>query len=289
MSVPETPMYKNDRFVFGKNDIGFTSQKPGSSFDSRWLYGMFPAMKPKSKAVCMQKLSYQHLRFGVFRPDAAHDVTALLWGKIIGHLYKFHQKSGFNPVFCTFRHIFLCKFLSTSSFCKAPHMKLLFSFSLLFFTFSTMAQVAAVKTHAYSRETIPGVPPVLDSAGQPTNNPFPIQYFLFVSVKKGTPVSVKGCWLNNKYFAARLKKIKTPIIQPKNPAVPSGEMDTLVQKTNEDVYEVVLGNNTSWVTAVPVEKTLIRNNECVVFLRTGKKNIYGSAKTIKQLIPLAMP
>jgi hypothetical protein len=162
-------------------------------------------------------------------------------------------------------------------------------FLLVLFAFSANAQPVPVKTYVYSRETIPGVPPVLDSAGRPTNNPFPVQYFLFVSVKKGIPVSVKGCWLNNKYFSARLKKVKTPVTQLQNPVVPSGEMDTLVAKTNDDVYEVVLGNTTSWVTAVPVEKILIRNNECVVFLRTGKNNIYGSAKTIKQLIPLAMP
>jgi hypothetical protein len=146
---------------------------------------------------------------------------------------------------------------------------------------SLMAQSPVTHTYAFSRDTIPGIPG--GGATGPQQNPFPTAYFIYVTVKKGTPLSAGGVWLRGKWRAAALKKVQSPVLIEHDTAVPTGKKDTLVGKTGDDVYQVELGDSGAREPEAGVERKLIESNDVVVVLKSAQSSWYGIAAKIVAL------
>ena len=61
MSMPETAVYENDRFIFGKNQVGFSWQ--------------IVAVKPVPESTGEQPAPHNHFRPSILAADLAHDAT----------------------------------------------------------------------------------------------------------------------------------------------------------------------------------------------------------------------
>jgi len=161
-------------------------------------------------------------------------------------------------------------------------------FSLLLLiavTDCSLAQTPKIQVVAYSRITTPGIP--TDPEG-PANNRFPVRYYIYLTVKKGTPVSVSSVCLKRQSYAASLKKVTSPVVVPHDLNVPTEVKDMLVPETQDDVYQV----NVQEQTAPACEdraQLLARDNEVVVALKSGATTLYAPAKTIVALAAAAAP
>src|SRR5262249_10819417 len=153
-----------------------------------------------------------------------------------------------------------------------------------------MAQSPVVTTHAYSRATLPGIReeiPNESKAAAQRKTPLPLTYFLYVEVAKGNNISVNGVWLQGKYYTDTIKKVSTPVVISSDPVVVTEQKDTLVKKTANDVYAVLLGDENTRDSYNPAEQELITNNEGVIFLTINKRPYYATIKNIKVLKPAA--
>jgi hypothetical protein len=110
-----------------------------------------------------------------------------------------------------------------------------------------------------------------------------------VEVPKGSAVTVQGVWLRGKYYSASLRKVASPVMVDRDPVVPTGQKETLVKKTANDVYAVVLEGESPRETYSPAEKQRLTSHEAVVFLTVNHSPQYGTAKTVKMLKPAAAP
>ena len=158
----------------------------------------------------------------------------------------------------------------------------------IFFTLSLMAQSSIVKIYAYSRRTISGIREEVVSKGDSSQqrvSPFPVDYFLYVSVGKGSPVSINGVWLGDQFYKASLRKVKTPVVIENNSVVKQKE--TLVPKTSNDVYAVTLKESGSPASFSAAEKELTQDNEAVFFFISQKKPCTKAVKKITPLTPIS--
>jgi hypothetical protein len=149
----------------------------------------------------------------------------------------------------------------------------------------SVAQTQKVQAVAYSRDTTPGIPTGL---GGPDNNPLPVRYYIYVAVEKGTPVSVSSVCLKWQSYAASLKKVTSPVLVPHDPNVPTEAKDTLVPKTQDEVYQVNLQEQTG-PACDDRAQLLARDNEVVVVLKSRGTPLYAPAKTIVALRTAAAP
>jgi hypothetical protein len=141
-------------------------------------------------------------------------------------------------------------------------------------------------TYAYSRSTTPGIPGGGSVGGSP-KNPFPTSYFIYVVVEKGTPLSVSGVWLQGRYYGATLRKVNPPVLIERDVAVPTGQKDTLVRQTSDDVYQVELAAAKASSAGDDTARKLKQRNEVVVVLKARQSTWYGEVKTIVALHPAA--
>jgi hypothetical protein len=128
---------------------------------------------------------------------------------------------------------------------------------------SAMAQ-SPVTMYGYSRATLPGIP------GVQGKDVFPLKYYLYVEVKPGSRVSAEWAWIGGKYYDCTLKKVSTPVLVESDPGVPTEKKETLVPKTSNDVYGVVLGNVKAQTASNSQERELIANHEAVIGLVVDK-------------------
>ena len=148
------------------------------------------------------------------------------------------------------------------------------------------AQSPVKETLAYSRETIPGTPISRDAAS--VRNPFPTSYYLYLVIKKGTPISASGVRLQGKWHAASLKRVDSPVVLEHDPNVPTGKKDTLVGETSDDVYQVDISPpETADCKDHAAER--FANYDVVVCLKSGRASWYGLAMRIVSLSPAAAP
>lgn len=162
--------------------------------------------------------------------------------------------------------------------------KIIFYCSFLVFFMSACGQSTEIKIHAYSRVTLPGIPP----DGDQQNNIFPKTYFIYAEVKKGTKVSVEGYSIDGKYYSAKgFEKVSSPIFIT-DPAVITDKMDTLVKKTPNDVYQLIPGKEISRVPADEAEKKSVTENQFVLIIKVNGKLQFVSSSKIKELSPAAM-
>ncbi len=150
---------------------------------------------------------------------------------------------------------------------------------LLFIGGCLVAQSPVKETLAYSRNTIPGTP-----GGQ---NPFPASYFIYVIVKKDTPVLVTGVCLQGNWYDATLKKVEPPVAIDHDPGVPTGEKDILVKSTADTVYQVEIQAHKGPGDSNCAENKLAQQYPVVVYLKSGRNTWYGLVRTISPLHPAA--
>jgi hypothetical protein len=148
-----------------------------------------------------------------------------------------------------------------------------------------MGQPPTMEVMAYSRTTTPGIPPEKSEA-PPANNPFPVKYFIYVIVKKGMPVADAAVCLKGQSYSAKLERVSSPVVVPHDPNVPTDRQDTLVRKTQDDVYQLELQEQ-GGLACENRPAALVHDHEVVVSLKAGKSVVYGAAKTIAALAPAA--
>ena len=170
---------------------------------------------------------------------------------------------------------------------RASKGRALVALSMLVSVLSTigwaMGQTPAIKTYAYGRATLPGIP---DAAKK---SPFPVSYLLYIEVPKGSAVSVQGVWLQGTCRVATLKRVASPVVVSQDPVVVTDQKDTLVSKTSDDVYAIVLGEPKPSGASCPDAKSVMASNEAVVFLTVDHSPRLGAVKTVKMLKPSAAP
>jgi len=148
-----------------------------------------------------------------------------------------------------------------------------------------MAQPPTIEVMGYSRSTTPGIPPEKNDAPS-ANHPFPVKYFIYIIVKKGTPVSDAAVCLKGQSYSAKLERVSSPVVVPHDPNVPTDRKDTLVPKTRDDVYRLDL-QEPGGTACENRPADIAQNLEVVVALKSGKSVVYGAAKTIVALTPAA--
>lgn len=148
-----------------------------------------------------------------------------------------------------------------------------------------MAETPAIQVLAYSRSTTPGIP-MQKSDASSTNSPFPLKYFIYVVVKKGTQVFGGAACVKGQSYSAKLERVSSPVVVPHDPNVPTDRKDTLVPKTEDDVYQLEL-QEPGGAACENRPAALADNQEVVVSLKSGKGVLYGAAKTIVALTPAA--
>jgi len=165
-------------------------------------------------------------------------------------------------------------------------MKQIFVVALATISAFAPAQLPVISTYAYSRHTIPGIPEA-SRAERPPGAALPVSYFIYVVVKKGTPLSVRRAWVKGRCYSATLQRVTSPVLIEHDAAVPTGRTDTLVPKTSDDVYRVVLAAEESCKGDGDAANELRRHNEVVVSLEAGRSRRYGTARTVRALQPAA--
>ena len=148
---------------------------------------------------------------------------------------------------------------------------------------SAMAQ-SPVAAYGYSRATLPGIP--ADRQATLGNAMFPPKYYLYVEVKPGSQVAGEWAWVQGSYYDCTLTRVITPVLVESDPGVPTEKKETLVAKTSNDVYSVVL-DNVKAMASNGREKELIANNEAVIALVINNGSAYAAIQSIKALRPAA--
>ncbi len=146
-----------------------------------------------------------------------------------------------------------------------------------------------IAMYAYSRETLPGIPggPGAQGQGVAPGQVFPTKYYLFVQVKRGSQVSARWVWVRGSYYDCTLTKVRTPVTVESDPGIPTGRTETLVPKTENDVYRVDLGNTMVRSASNDQEKELVASNQAVIALAVNKSMAYAAILSIKALRPAA--
>ena len=168
---------------------------------------------------------------------------------------------------------------------KGRTMKFLPLLFLIAIADCSVAQTPQVQAVAYSRSTIPGIP---TGPGGPAINSLPVRYYIYVTLKKGTPVSVSSVCLKGQSYAASLKKVTSPVVVPHDPNVPTEAKDMLVPKSQDEVYQVNVQEQTGPACKDRAQR-LARDNEVVVTLKFSGRTLYAPAKTIVALAAAAAP
>jgi len=147
-----------------------------------------------------------------------------------------------------------------------------------------MAQSLVSQTFAYSRDTTPGIPS-RDNTPSSRRPPVKTDYFIYVVVKKGTPISSTGACVSGKFFAVTLRKVDSPVLVEHDVSVPTGVKDTLVGPTSDDVYQVELGHQQNSECRAQDERLLSQAHEVVVSLKSGQSTLHAVADKIVALRP----
>jgi hypothetical protein len=149
---------------------------------------------------------------------------------------------------------------------------------------SAMAQ-SPVTAYGYSRATLPGIPG--DQKGTQGKDMFPPRYYLYVEVKPGSRVSAEWVWIRGSYYDCKLARVSTPVLVESDPGIPTEKKETLVSKTSNEVYSVVLGDVKVRTASNGQERELVANNEAVIALVINKSSAYGAVQSIEALRPAA--
>ena len=163
-------------------------------------------------------------------------------------------------------------------------MKRICLFLLLATATSLLAQSPVKETLAYSRSTLPGIPGAAAS-----QNPLPTSYFIYVVVQKGAAVSIRGVCLKGEWRPGTGKRVASPVQVDRDVSVPTGQKETLVKATSDDVYQVELRGPNGRPCGARARAAWAEGNDVVVCLESGGSRWYGLASKIVPLHPAAAP
>jgi hypothetical protein len=149
---------------------------------------------------------------------------------------------------------------------------------------SALAQ-SPITAHGFSRATLPGIPG--DQQGPQGKPIFPPEYYLYLEIKPGSRISAEWAWVRGGYYDCKLTRVRTPVSVESDPGVPTEKKETLVPKTSNDVYRVVLGDGKTRSAPTGQEKALIANNEAVIAVVVNDSQAYAAIPSIKPLRPAA--
>lgn len=153
-------------------------------------------------------------------------------------------------------------------------MKHLHAVCLLLLPACAMAQSPVTQALAYSRST---------SAGIPGHDALPTSYYIYVVVRRGIAITLRGVCLRGERHAAALRRVDAPVMVEHDVGVPTGRRDTLVGKTSEDVYQVDVGEPSGSCGGGAAQ--LARDHEVVVCVTSGGATWYGLVAKIVPLSP----
>jgi hypothetical protein len=149
---------------------------------------------------------------------------------------------------------------------------------------SALAQ-SPVTMYAYSRATLPGIPG--NQKVTQENDVFPPKYYLYIEVEPRSRVSAEWAWVLGNYYDCTLKKMSTPVLVESDTAVPTEKKETLVRKTLNDVYRVILGHVITQTASNDRERKLIANHQAAIKLVVNNSSTYVAVQSIKALRPAA--
>ena len=153
-------------------------------------------------------------------------------------------------------------------------MKHLYALCLLLLPAGVMAQSPVSQALAYSRRTIAGIP---------GHDALPMSYYIYVVVKRGTAVTLRGVCVRGERYAATLRSVKAPVSVDHDVGVPTGKRDTLVGKTSDDVYQVVVTEPSG--SCGKGEAELALHNDVVVCLTSRAATWYA---LVAKIVPLSL-
>jgi hypothetical protein len=148
-----------------------------------------------------------------------------------------------------------------------------------------MAQTPALIIYAYSRATLPGIPPNTETGEQ--SNPFPLTYYIYLKVPKGQKIKVEGAWIKGKYFPVSIEKVKSPVMIDDDVATINKKKLTLVGKTSLDVYSLTQAEEKNRIVENENERKKVVDNELVLEYKINDKKGYATIKKFKVLPPAA--
>ena len=105
--------------------------------------------------------------------------------------------------------------------------------------------------------------------------------------RSGSRISAEWAWVRGSYYDCKLRRVSTPVLVESDPGVPTEEKETLVSKTSNDVYRVVLGKVKVRTASNGQERELMANNEAVIALVINRSGAYAAIQSIKALRPAA--
>lgn len=148
---------------------------------------------------------------------------------------------------------------------------------------------APITTYAYVREMSPGLPDT--QAQHPTGARqgyvLPAEYFLYVEVAPGRQVAASWLSLRGQYHGCALQKVASPVLIDSDSAVPTGQKETLVPKTANNVYQVAIGASLTQVPAGAEARKLAAEYDAVVAMMVDGSVTYAVAKSLRALRPKA--
>lgn len=175
-------------------------------------------------------------------------------------------------------------------------LSMLFGLAAIMSAGSSMAQTQPV-AYGYLRAVRPGIPggPVNDGLSLSARNQklnlqrevFAPEYSIYLAVKPGSDVSASWAWVRGKTYQCALTKVSTPVVVDRDVGVKTEAKVTLVPKSSDDVYHVVLGTLKSNPYFTKLEQELEVNNEFFVALILDHKLSYATVRSMKVLPPAA--
>lgn len=159
--------------------------------------------------------------------------------------------------------------------------KTIFILVLAGFQFTCQAQ--KIETLAFSRDKVGGIrqklPNNTDTASQINNYSF-TDYFLYITAKKGTSISVSRVWIGGVLYKATLSEVQAPVISPGN------SRDTLIVKSGKKIFYVQLqrDNEKSKLNEFN-EKDIKQNSALLIVDINGKKDLL-KVKKFSSLTPI---
>ncbi len=156
------------------------------------------------------------------------------------------------------------------------------------FVGSSMAQTQ-ITAYGYLRATLPGIPGIASGDPKPGLGVevFAPEYHIFAAVRPGSHIIAKWAWVRGKNYSFALSKVITPVVVNRDVAVKTDRKETLVPKTSDDVYEIVLGAVQSLTELSKEEQKLEASNEAVVAVVLDNAPAYATVRSLIALPPAA--
>ena len=165
-------------------------------------------------------------------------------------------------------------------------MKWVYLLVLLVLSTYVVAQSPVKATFAYSRTTVPGIPPANRGAAA-AQTPFPATYLIYIVVKKGAELFVAAVCVQGKRYPGTLTRVESPVVVEHDLSVRTGRKDVLVPETTDDVYQVELQQTAGQPCDLQTPDKLAEKHGVVLRLKAGQSTWYALSEKIVPLAPAA--